>query len=1105
MEKNGTAAKDMSGQIHMKINSATGTNKIKSGKKSYWLTFRPDVNQLAYYKNAKDVETKDPIELLDLYGGGVSYGNTDDNEFLLSIRGAEYQFNADSHKTMMKWMNLLQKQVKVKGSVVVEHAYKTSTLESVPEEEALDIKRTGSVEKKPKKRASFLHRLFSRKSKSKTSKDSSSSKITIDHEKEVKPAPHRSVVGSMQDLSSSKSGSCKSCMLLENRNQYLNEQIKELNEDIENINEQQRLTIRLSEHKDHDTYSLKLDYISFLQKSLSQDDENYTTFKSIPQFKQVLRYINKEEELKHLYKVEEDSMQPFTDDHGFSHGGSRESPLQYLINLCQIIKNKYRLKLQESEEMYNKWTTYSSSLTLDKHILNDNTIKVLVQYGIPNHLRSKVWKICVLNRVNDIISEKGDNYYASLIEKLPNLEDDSTEDDGSIEKQIKIDLLRTMPTHSEFQNLNKDKIPILHRILRAYLLHNPTINYSQGMNFMVGFSLLVLDEETSFWLLVAITEVFFSKNHYNMYLSGSQANQKVLEHLCYVEMADLMSHIDEITCQISPVTFNWFMTIFIDSLPVDLVMQIWDCFLVYGHEVLYRFGFVLLKLHKKSLLRTKDPLSLMRKLKKMGRTFYEVEDLFAEVFNGEFKFDEIMLIELYEKYLLEIEEENRRRKEEDEEFERVQQKKKFTPRAMMVSISDNLDQLDDDLIIKCAECEANRNFVWLCCSSDLMGQLFIMNVASRTTFPVGWQVDCKCLDMARLPTANVMLVSTIKSTLYAVDIETKKELWNLQLAGSALSISCDTYGNVILSLMDGSIAILCIKGKELHQTYPTYLDISISPVLCGCLIDEHYWCGAANEIFIVDITTLERERSVNVCGKSRHAVTELVPSQYGVWSSVKNSAVLHLWDVRNYTCLLTVDILDACGLGSEKKIKSLSGTSITSIMCIKDKLWVGFANGRFIITNILEQNNNSDDDLNDVINLFKTSMENLTDSDKMELSKMKKSPSKLGVSYCCHQIVGEEEEEVKENMSRLSQVVNEDIEFAVMDKRDSNYSIALKMNQIQRVSEQPVDCFLPCRNDGKLILTCMGALNDDSSVILWSSEKRDGREMWFAQTVSYSE
>ena len=36
---------------------------------------------------------------------------------------------------------------------------------------------------------------------------------------------------------------------------------------------------------------------------------------------------------------------------------------------------------------------------------------------------------------------------------------------------------------------------------------------------------------------------------------------------------------------------------------------------------------------------------------------------------------------------------------------------------------------------------ANRNFVWLCCSSDLMAQIFVLNVASRNIVPVNWQVS----------------------------------------------------------------------------------------------------------------------------------------------------------------------------------------------------------------------------------------------------------------------------------------------------------------------------------------------------------------------------
>jgi hypothetical protein len=39
------------------------------------------------------------------------------------------------------------------------------------------------------------------------------------------------------------------------------------------------------------------------------------------------------------------------------------------------------------------------------------------------------------------------------------------------------------------------------RVLRSYALRNPGIGYCQGMNFVAGLMLLVLPEESAFWML----------------------------------------------------------------------------------------------------------------------------------------------------------------------------------------------------------------------------------------------------------------------------------------------------------------------------------------------------------------------------------------------------------------------------------------------------------------------------------------------------------------------------------------------------------------------------------------------------------------------------
>jgi len=52
-------------------------------------------------------------------------------------------------------------------------------------------------------------------------------------------------------------------------------------------------------------------------------------------------------------------------------------------------------------------------------------------------------------------------------------------------------------------------------------------------------------------------------------------------------MPQLMKHLDNLSCELSPVTFNWFMTIFVDSLPVEVKPDMFLEFLL--HKNLYTF------------------------------------------------------------------------------------------------------------------------------------------------------------------------------------------------------------------------------------------------------------------------------------------------------------------------------------------------------------------------------------------------------------------------------------------------------------------------------------------------------------------------------------
>ena len=68
-------------------------------------------------------------------------------------------------------------------------------------------------------------------------------------------------------------------------------------------------------------------------------------------------------------------------------------------------------------------------------------------------------------------------------------------------------------------------IPKLRRVLLAYSLHNPTIEYCQGFNRIAAIALLFLDEEDAFWCLVYIVEVLMPESYYSKQMLGIQVDQ----------------------------------------------------------------------------------------------------------------------------------------------------------------------------------------------------------------------------------------------------------------------------------------------------------------------------------------------------------------------------------------------------------------------------------------------------------------------------------------------------------------------------------------------------------------------------------------------------
>lgn len=101
-------------------------------------------------------------------------------------------------------------------------------------------------------------------------------------------------------------------------------------------------------------------------------------------------------------------------------------------------------------------------------------------------------------------------------------------------------------------------------------MHNPSIGYCQGMNFIVGIALLFLEPEDAFWCLVAVTEKHFLPHYFDNGLIGAQADQSCLKDIIKFKLPDLHEHLEYKDIDISSITLNWFLAIFIDSVPFEV-------------------------------------------------------------------------------------------------------------------------------------------------------------------------------------------------------------------------------------------------------------------------------------------------------------------------------------------------------------------------------------------------------------------------------------------------------------------------------------------------------------------------------------------------------
>ncbi|PRQ58931.1 putative Rab-GTPase-TBC domain-containing protein [Rosa chinensis] len=287
-------------------------------------------------------------------------------------------------------------------------------------------------------------------------------------------------------------------------------------------------------------------------------------------------------------------------------------------------------------------------------------LEVLVRGGVPMALRGELWQAFVGVKLRRV-----DNYYQDLLAsetkagsdvEQHSLDSDinsklSTTDSAYVPEkwkgQIEKDLPRTFPGHPA---LDVDGRNALRRLLTAYARHNPSVGYCQAMNFFAGLLLLLMPEENAFWALMGILDDYF-EGYYSEEMIESQVDQLVFEELVHERFPKLVNHLDYLGVQVAWVTGPWFLSIFMNMLPWESVLRVWDVLLFEGNRVmLFRTALALMELYGPALVTTKDAGDAVTLLQSLAGSTFDSSQLVLTACMGYQNVNETRLQELRNKH-----------------------------------------------------------------------------------------------------------------------------------------------------------------------------------------------------------------------------------------------------------------------------------------------------------------------------------------------------------------------------------------------------------------------------------------------------------------------
>ncbi|WVW78360.1 hypothetical protein I302_100314 [Kwoniella bestiolae CBS 10118] len=258
-------------------------------------------------------------------------------------------------------------------------------------------------------------------------------------------------------------------------------------------------------------------------------------------------------------------------------------------------------KMRERSKM-KLWREYFMIHGRNLTLLRYPPFQRLLQVGLPSRLRGELWEVM---SGSVYLRFANPETYGLLLSQNAGKSSQSTD-------EIEKDLNRSLPEYKAYQT--EEGLARLRRVLVAYSFRNPELGYCQALNIVVAGLLIYMSEEQAFWLLEVLCDRILP-GYYSPSMEGTLLDQRVFESLVHRCLPMIQEHFVSVDVQISVASLPWFLSLYINSMPLIFAFRIVDCVLAMGVKVLFQIGLAVLKINGEALLEVTDDgmfINLMR-------------------------------------------------------------------------------------------------------------------------------------------------------------------------------------------------------------------------------------------------------------------------------------------------------------------------------------------------------------------------------------------------------------------------------------------------------------------------------------------------------------